>query len=929
MILLTYIFILLIFALLSYTLYKIAMLYFNFKSKGQESKHYPLTLAITLLSIPLISKAFSIPSYIIKVFNKYTSLDLPMPTDDWKSMVFYALYIFAVIALSYIYYKLPPIDEERFRDEGASQKINYPDETKVVVSPHLHKRIQELFELRYEKLKLSYDEKEQVLVGQYSDAIHSYRYFIYCDSKVKEVSKTKQDEVFERLKELSHDFLAEDKEFYEHKYLFFIEDGTFEKNDNKHLKRYTEDVFLNVIIDFSSYLQKNIDRFDTQATDIGGVSLKESFIEPRFNKGESNLKAYFDEWLSEKSLRHISLLADYGMGKTSFLKYYSKYLSQKILDGEAFTRYPIFISLTNTSPMSNDGIETKIKGFVSEELGVNYALFERLVHLGKIVFILDGFDEMGFIGTAKTRFEQFNSIWQLATKNNKILISGRPSYLPTDFERKNVLNIVDNSVTDVHLTPFTEVIELDYFELERIEETLNIYYDGDDVKQYLTYIKQNRSILDLCKRPSMLHMTMSILPNLYSENFTKVITSSDIMNKYTEYWISRQESKEITGYFSKNDNRKKEFIINFFTELSGEMFKDKTLVISKKVLDELIDKAFQKSKMDIESNETMLEGFKNELYSGYFIEVDINYSKEDHFKFVHKSIFEFFVSKKIIKLIEEKKFSDKLMSIDWNSEVMDFIDDSINHEKYENSKYPSLIMLRDSWLDKWVLIPIISSISLNTKLYFILFIPILLVFNMKLDRRFKFIYNAYFLNKKDIVSCRQQQHFLDFSSLHKVYHSKNLNIVTFKFLYIRDLVFLFSNLNKVSFDYSTLKKISFQYSNLSKVNFHFSKIKRIEFITCNLNSIQIDESIFIQGKRKPISELIIVIISKGFLKILYNLIFIKSEIIFKNMTIKNFDQQSLESFQNFIKNNNIKGRDVICTSSELKDKLFAKLEGRE
>ena len=710
MLFITYLFILALFVLLSYTLYKIAKLYFNFKSKGQESKHYPITLGITLLSVPLTSKAFAIPSYLIKVFNQYTSLNLPMPKDDWKDMVFYGLYVFAVIALSYIY-KLQPRDEERFRDEGGSQKISYPDNTKVEVSPHLHKRVQELFELKYEKLKLTYDEKEKLLVGHYSDAIHSYRYFIYCDGTSKDISKVYQDEVLERLKKLSDDFVADDNTFYEPKYLFFIEEGTFEENDNKYLKCYTEDAFLNVIIDFSSYLQKNIDRFNTQSIDIGGVSLKESFIEPSFNKGATNLKLYFDEWLEEKSLRHISLLADYGMGKTSFLKYYTKYLSEKILEGESFTRYPIFISLTNTSPMSNDGIETKIESFVSKELGVNYALFERLVHLGKIVFILDGFDEMGFIGTAKTRFEQFNSIWQLATTNNKILISGRPSYLPTDFERKNVLNIVESDVTDVQLTPYTEVIELDYFELEQIEETVKIYYEGKEVEQYMNYINRNRSILDLCKRPSMLHMTMSILPELYSEDSTKVITSSDIMNKYTEYWISRQESKAITGYFTKNDNRKKEFIINFFTELSGEMFKEKTLVISKKVLDELILKEVQKAKMDIASNEAMFEGFKNELYAGYFIEVDITNVKDDHFKFVHKSLFEFFVSKKIISLIEEKKFSDELMSMDWNREIMDFIDDSIDHEKYKDSKYPSLIMLRDSWIDKWLFIPIISKIN--------------------------------------------------------------------------------------------------------------------------------------------------------------------------------------------------------------------------
>jgi len=69
MLFITYIFILLVFILLSYTLYKMVKLYLNFRAKGQENKHYPITLGITLLSIPLLSKAFAIPSYLIKVLG--------------------------------------------------------------------------------------------------------------------------------------------------------------------------------------------------------------------------------------------------------------------------------------------------------------------------------------------------------------------------------------------------------------------------------------------------------------------------------------------------------------------------------------------------------------------------------------------------------------------------------------------------------------------------------------------------------------------------------------------------------------------------------------------------------------------------------------------------------------------------------------------
>jgi len=661
-------------------------------------------LAITLLSIPSLSALFSLDKYLITLVNQITKLNLPPPEDNSK-IIFYSIYVFAVITIINIYYKFQINTKDIVKEKSTHFEISYPSK-EIILSPFLHERIKELFELKYEKqnLKLIYDEKEQILVGEYSDSIHKYRYLIYCNNISDSISKNEQDKILLKLKEIHNLQSLYNPSKLEAKYFYFIQKGIFESNENDELKCYDENNFLNIIIDFSTYLRKNIKLFEEQLSDIGGVSFKESFISPEFNKGSSYLEKYLDNWLNEKSYKHISLLADYGMGKTTFLKYYTNYLSKKILAGESFSRYPVFISLTNTSPMSNDGIETKIQSFVSKELGVNYALFERLVHLGKIVFILDGFDEMGFIGTEKTRFEQFNSIWQLATKDNKILISGRPSYLPTEFERHNVLNIVDKGLEISQQTPFTEVIELDYFQEKDIFKTLKIYYkDMNIVKLYMQYIKNNQSVFDLCKRPSMLHMTMSILPSLYEEGLQKNITATSLMNKYVEFWISRQESKEIKGYFTNNDNRKKDFIINFFVQLASQMYEEKTLLVSKTKLDYLINEEIEKSNLNLEFKEEIYEGLKNEIYSGYFIEVDINYSKEDNFKFVHKSIFEFFVSKKIITLINDKNFNHPLWTTSWDKEIIDFIDSEIDVKK--NSKYPTLILLRNSIADRLLFIP--------------------------------------------------------------------------------------------------------------------------------------------------------------------------------------------------------------------------------
>jgi hypothetical protein len=654
------------------------------------------------------------------------------------------------------------------------------------------------------------------------------------------------------------------------------------------------------------------------------------------------------------------------MGKTTFLKYYTNYLSKKILTGESFSRYPVFISLTNTSPMSNDGIQTKIQSFVSKELGVNYALFERLVHLGKIVFILDGFDEMGFIGTEKTRFEQFNSIWQLATKDNKILISGRPSYLPTEFERNNVLNIVDKELEISQQTPYTEVIELDYFQENDIFKTLKVYYkDIKIVKQYLNYIKNNKSVFDLCKRPSMLHMTMSILPSLYEEDLQKNISATALMNKYIEFWISRQESKNIKGYFNKSDNRKKEFLINFFTQLASQMYEEKTLIVSKTKLDYLINQEIEEVSLNLESKEEIYEGFKNEIYTGYFIEIDINYSKEDNFKFVHKSIFEFFVSKKIINLINDKNFNHSLWNSNWDKEIIDFIGSEIDVK--QNSKYPMLILLRNSILDKLIFIPITNITADDIMKFFILlsivfyskliitimndtndklnFVELLLSLliiiiatNMVINgikylhKRLNFISKAYFIDvfkNNHSIKSRRLQHFLDFYKLFE----KLTNITFNKFIFSKNrfskVYFKDSLLREITFDQCLLNTIHFNNTQFENIDFKKCKIKYLRFDNCRFNNVNFETSSFRKNTltRQVLFKFILFnnyihsrFRSNTTSRYSYYRIYAR-KIIFVNIDVYHFDNKSIDSLKKFIQNNNVKRKDILC-NKELNDILF-------
>jgi len=981
MLLLTYLFLLILFGIFSFLLYKIIVTVLNYRKEIQNKEHYPIVLAMTLISIPMAVKYFSFDTFLVSIVNQSGFITLPSPQNDIYTFVFYFVYILAMLGLSYIFYKFKNNKVEEIIPYVPHKEIEFPTD-EIIISPIFYERIKKLFELKYiiNSLTLKYDSKENILLGEYAEAIHGYRFIIYCDDKYIEVSKREQDDIFMKLEEINEKYSTEKTKFYEVKYLYFIEKGNFEENHSK-LQCYTEDSYINTMIDFTNYLRKQMELFGDTKADIGGHTLEDSFILPFYNEGQEDLAQYLDNWIEEDSYKHITILADYGMGKTTFLKYYAKYLSNKILNGEDFVRYPIFISLTNTSPMSNDGIGTKIESFVSKELGVNYALFEQLVHLGKIVFILDGFDEMGFIGTEQTRFKQFSSIWKLATKNNKILISGRPSYLPTDFERENVLNIVDKSKQDIQIRPFTEVIKLDDFNINQIEKTLNIYYqDKIEAKKYMEYIHKNESILDLCKRPSMLHMTMFILPALYKDNPTSRVTSSMIMDKYIEYWIGRQEKKKINGFFKDNDNYKQKFIINFFTKLAGKMYENETLIVSKTILDSLIDDEIKKLKLDIISNENNLEGFKNEIYTGYFIEIDIN--KDAHFKFVHKSIFEYFVSLEIINIIKEENFDHKLFGLYWSSEIVDFIDESIEDSVDKNSKYPALIMIRNSWLDRILFIPFTKIVTRNKvftlillvyitvsiftifmidiekkssldieKLIFIISISILLFFLIKkigifLRKRLSFIKKAYYLDfikRRTKITNSQLGYFFDF--YFRAVRNIQFNNFIFNKLTIRNFTFSNSMVNELSFKQSFLKRLIFNNCQVDNIDFNSSTIQKMIFEQTTLNHVSFENTIFKPWNRKmnifiyfvlkiflflfrfPFLYLYLLLLPSRslflnkykFKKIIFSN---KPHLIFRDMEREDFDDYTIEQIQKFIKKNNIARKYIVCNSA-LKDILFA------
>ena len=717
-----YILILLAFGLAFFVIHKL----FRFLERRANSPYRPYIKALTTILIAfLISHGMGnqILNILLDILRQNTTLQISPPNNYTSLIGEIAFYISVVVIM--IYYgrstvqvdNKKPLTQKEKTYQGA--KIDFP-KNNYQDNPIFHESIKTLFELKFEKekLKLDWDSEYKILYGSYTQGLHSYACLIYCSKGLNQlINQYEIDEITKKM----DDFLIKSNQLsstdIKNKYIL-IEKGKFQNVKSDKIIYYTEEELLNNLIDFSDYLNKVIYDFENEELAFSSetiqdkkMTLKQTFIEPEYltpnskNTQETDnnifskffkkkyqvkpgLKKYINQWLLEESKKHLVILGDYGMGKSSFLKYYTTQLAQEYISTKKIRRFPIFISLTNTSPM-HGGIDNEIGRFVADNLGISKTLFDELKNRGKFVFILDGFDEMGFVGTHEQRIEQLNAIWQLATEKNKILISGRPSYFPNDEELKYALNIKDtDDLMPPQQSPYFERLYLAPFSEKDIRSSIELYnYSNDEVAKYLNFIKGNRSILELCKRPSMMHIVREMLPILFEKYQAKELNAGKLFNQYISHWIDRQLNKGVISTI-RNDQKKKEFVLSCFIELAGHYYeKGVEKLPPKEVLESLVHKI---KSLEL-SNNNEIEGLESEILTGFFIEID-----KDRYKFVHKSFKEYLVSQKIIQLIENQHIKSSLINqTPWTTEIIDFIYDSdfVNNPKKTAQNIPLLLLL--------------------------------------------------------------------------------------------------------------------------------------------------------------------------------------------------------------------------------------------
>ena len=251
--------------------------------------------------------------------------------------------------------------------------------------------------------------------------------------------------------------------------------------------------------------------------DIYDQTSKEKTGEERYGKDNNWIEGYIDRWLEDPCKEHISILGEFGTGKTWFTHHYAYQLMQKYLEakdrGLRRPRLPLVVHLRDYAKALNSESLFSDFFFRKHEIRLlGYSAFEQLNRMGKLLLIFDGFDEMA---DKLDRQKMINNFWELArvvVPGAKTILTCRTEHFPSAREGRDLLN-AELKASTAKLTgdpPQFEVLELERFDEDQIHQALLKRTD----RQTTDLILGHPELLDLASRPVILEFILEALPDI-------------------------------------------------------------------------------------------------------------------------------------------------------------------------------------------------------------------------------------------------------------------------------------------------------------------------------------------------------------------------------------------------------------------------------
>jgi WD40 repeat protein/DNA polymerase III delta prime subunit len=354
---------------------------------------------------------------------------------------------------------------------------------------------------------------------------------------------------------------------------------------------------------------------------------------------------FIKEWLRQPERKHLSLLGEYGTGKTSFAKAITYRMAKEFKNNPGKCRIPFLIDLKDYKGVF------KLKNLIQYHLKrarvepADDEIFLSLLSYGHVLLIFDAFDEMAVMNNEEDTLLNFKQLSKTVLHNAKVILISRAHYFRDKGEIDRILKkqgiddiseLASLMYRKISKRSGCEIIHLKKFSDTQIREYLKKTIK-EEWKTAYRKIESVYSLYDLACRPVLLEMIVKTLPEIGREN--KKFNLTHLYEAYTLYWLERDRPRmQIT----------KEVIEELVEVLAYKLWDEGVLCIHYTSLLVMISEHL-KVKINVECDPEVAD---KELRTASFLIGD----EEGNYSFAHESFQEFFVARKIKKELLKENF---------------------------------------------------------------------------------------------------------------------------------------------------------------------------------------------------------------------------------------------------------------------------------
>ena len=335
---------------------------------------------------------------------------------------------------------------------------------------------------------------------------------------------------------------------------------------------------------------------------------------------------------SEDPANVLVLLGDYGAGKTTLLRRAMSILAEQKLtrQDDPSCRIPLFIPLREYNKVPD--MTALIKMFLQDHVempDVSLRAFRKLNEDGRLILLLDAFDEMLSRVTKADRRRCFREIAQFVSGRSKVVLTGRPGYFPDYCEFAEVMQpaISGGSAADGGKCRRHRICCVQLLDESQLEELIE-KVPGAETTGLISVVRSQPDLLDLARRPVLASMIGETAKEV-AQLGAAVVTARKLYEIYTNRWIEIEEDK---GEFRLLINAEQKSV--FVRYLAMQMHLTGLLSIHYSALDKSIALHFS-----LETPE-LVDHFSHDIRTCSFL----NRSDDGYYSFIHKSFMEYFVA---------------------------------------------------------------------------------------------------------------------------------------------------------------------------------------------------------------------------------------------------------------------------------------------